>query len=651
MHCPRCGSPVSKEDTICKICGSSLLSSPGKKIAMKGKILDERYEILEKVKTGGMGILYRVRDKRLGRIFALKEMRETFENEEEKKNANDWFRREAKILCNLRHSNIPVVIDFFSEEGRNYLVMDYIEGAPPDKGKLPLSGDAVREFALTALDILKYMHGHNIIHRDIKLEHFLKEKGTGKIFLIDFGTARTISPGEKKTAIGTQGYASPEHYEGKADARSDIYSLGATLHHLLTGIDPRNRPPFDFEPMPDVAPHVSPRLAITVGIALSYRPEDRFQTAQAMIDFITSTAPLKGIPQTPKTTGKLRGKALSTRLLHIEEPEYEDYSKIRRTRGITESKQPTKPFSGVKGELFCRIYAPHLGWISSIEFVPPGNIIAIAYYEGQVVLQDVYSGEQVGILKRIGTYSSAMCTDIAVSTDGQTLAQAFERQIILWDLVTNRRLGKFTGHTRTIRKLCFVSEVRLVSGSDDQLITLWDTHLLEKKAELIGHEGGVTAITVSSDENFILVGCGSGILKLWEHRSLDKVLFFPESERAHRGEVSDASFSPSADMLVTVGADGVIRLWKVEKSHPAYLKSHKSIRIGGGATNASAFSPRQDIFVVGGGRGRLEMWDAVNFCVIKRLREHENNIISVAFSQNGQYFASASEEGRVVIWV
>ncbi|MCD4782261.1 MAG: protein kinase [Candidatus Eremiobacteraeota bacterium] len=650
MHCPRCGSPVSKEDTICNICGSTLLSSPGKKLAMKGKILGDRYEILEKVKTGGMGILYRVRDKRLERIFALKEMRETFENEEEKKNADNWFRREAKILCNLRHSNIPVVIDFFSEEGRNYLVMDYIEGSPPDKGKLPLSEDAVREFALTALGILKYMHGHNIVHRDIKLEHFLKEKGTGKLFLIDFGTARTITPGEKKTAIGTQGYASPEHYEGKADARSDIYSLGATLHHLLTGIDPRDKPPFDFKPIPDIAPNTSHRLAVAVGIALSYKSVDRFQNAQEMIDFITSTEPVRGIPIPPKTTGKLKDKAHSTRLLHIEEPEYEDYSKIRRTNKMIEPGQSKTPFAGVKGELFRRIYAPHLGWIASIEFVPPGNIIAIAYCEGQVVLQDVYSGEQVGILERIGS-SSAMCTDIAVSTDGQTLAQSFERQIILWDLATNRRLGKFTGHTRTIRKLCFVSEVRLISGSDDQQITLWDTHLLEKKAELTGHDGGVTAIAASSDENLILLGCRSGMLKLWEHHSLDKVLFFPESEKAHRGEVSGASFSPSADMLVTVGADGVIRLWKVEKSHPAYLTSYKSIRIGKGATNASAFSPKQDIFIVGGGRGRLEMWDAINFRVIKRLREHENNIISTAFSQNGRYFASASEEGRVVIWV
>jgi len=650
MHCPRCGSPVSKEDNICKVCGSSLISSPGKKVAMKGRILGDRYEVLEKVKTGGMGILYRVRDRRLGRIFALKEMRETFESEEEKKNADEWFRREAKILCNLRHPNIPVVIDFFQEEGRNYLVMDYIEGSPPDRGRLPLTEDAVREFALTALDILKYMHKHNIIHRDIKLEHFLRERGTGKLFLIDFGTARTISPGEKKTAIGTQGYASPEHYEGKADARSDIYSLGATLHHLLTGIDPRTRPPFDFTPITDVAPHISPGFAKAVGIALAYKPEDRFQNAEEMINFITSNKSVRGTPIRIKTKGRRLDKAPSTKILPIEEPEYEDYSRIRRTISVVKPEQPGTAFSGIKGIPLRRIYAPHMGWISSISFVPPGNVIAIAYYEGKVVLQDTYSGEQLGILEKRGVGSSTMCTDIAVSTDGQTLAQSFERQIYLWDLVSNRRLGKFSGHTRTIRKLCFVSEVRLISGSDDEQITLWDTHLFEKKAGLSGHKGGVTAISASSNENYIIVGCKSGILKLWEHHSLDKLLFFPESEKAHKGEVKDASFSHSADMLATVGDDGVVRLWNVEKSHPAYLKSHKTIRLSRGATNAVAFSPRQDIFVVGGSSGNLEMWDAVNFRVIERLREHDNNIVSVAFSQDGQYFASASEEGRVVVW-
>lgn len=663
MHCPHCGSPLAAPgEKFCRICGNSLMENPVSNLINKKSILDERYEILEKKGTGGMGVLYRVRDRRLDRIFALKEMRVTFPDESQRKKALEWFQREAKILCNLRHPNVPVVIDFFSENDRNYLVMDYIDGISLDREPLPLPEDKARAFLATAMDILRYLHNQNLIHRDIKTEHFMEDK-TGKYYLVDFGTARTLSPTEVKTAIGTPGYASPEHYEGFADRRSDIYSLGSVMYHLVTGIDPRTRPPFDFKPLSETAPTITPKLANLIGKMLAYKPEDRFQSVEEIETYLSSTPEtavetriMSSLSSSPvsaagsKTTKNLRSdNPLKTLLL--EEPSYDDYSTLHRKKEVKISTGALAPIAGIQGELFREIQSPHLGWVSSITFIPPGDVLAVAYADGVIMLWDITRGEQAGVLKKEITYSTNLCLDVAASANGELLAQGLDNgKVNLWDLVTNRKIRTISTNSGAVNRMVFSGERTLITGSQDESVAVWNVDEFKSIDEKWGNKGGVKSLALSSDRRLLVIGCGDGYLRLWEIHSLVSIVLKPEHAFGHRGRVKDLSFSMGDGYLISIGEDRYIRLWKVMETQPAVIKPDKTSSMDFGSINSVAISPRQDIFVTGKHDGSLKMWDLQAFKPLKNLRSHDKPIVRIAFSQNGCYFATASEDGLVVAW-
>jgi len=225
--------------------------------------------------------VYLVEDLRLAnRQCALAEMLDAFADPAMQRKAAMAFHREAEMLATLDNSHIPRVYDNFSEQNRHYLVMEYVDGITLEE-KLALSGGglaeaAVADIGLQAAEALEYLHGLRppIVYRDLKPSNLIIT-ATGLVKLIDFGIARYFQPLKTATAIGTQGYAAPEQYKGKAEARSDIYALGATMHHLLTGRDPAMEPPFSFPPVEQLRPNCNPALAKLINDALAYRPEDR----------------------------------------------------------------------------------------------------------------------------------------------------------------------------------------------------------------------------------------------------------------------------------------------------------------------------------------------------------------------------------------
>ena len=291
MHCPGCNKNINKKTRHCIHCGYDLSTLPGffdSRILPAGFTLDKRYRILDYVTSGGMANIYRVEDGRLKSIYALKEMIDNFRLPEERENAIHRFGREAEILAQLKHPSIPRVIDHFVENQRYYLVMDYIEGIDLEsaldrepEGKFP--AEKVLKWLTSIIDVLKYLHGHTppIIYRDIKPSNILLDN-EGKIFLIDFGIARIFLPKKKGTLIGTPGYAPPEQYKGQMDVRSDIYALGATLHHLITGRDPREDIPFSFPPVKELIPDIDQHTANFIDRSLSYSVLRRYADINEM---------------------------------------------------------------------------------------------------------------------------------------------------------------------------------------------------------------------------------------------------------------------------------------------------------------------------------------------------------------------------------
>jgi serine/threonine protein kinase len=252
-----------------------------------GTVLTERYEILEVIGRGGMGTVYRARDVRLDTVVAVKEMKEPLGTEEEQAIATRHFEREAKLLAQLAHPNLPRVTDYFIEDGRYYLIMEFIEGETLDSIlrrtlATPLPLRDVLSWGVQLADVLSYLHTQEppIIFRDLKPANIMRaEENTIK--LIDFGIARRFQAGATKDTIlyGSSGYAPPEQYgRGQTDPRSDIYALGATLHHLLTGRDPASTP-FKFPPIRQLVPSLPPALELFIARCVELEPERRWQSA------------------------------------------------------------------------------------------------------------------------------------------------------------------------------------------------------------------------------------------------------------------------------------------------------------------------------------------------------------------------------------
>ena len=300
-----------------------------------GQLLQNNYRIVRLLGQGGMGAVYLAEHTRLhGRLLAIKENKpEPFADQATRDQLRDQFYTEAKILAAMNHPNLPKVTDFFIEGGVEYLVMDYVEGENlndlldrhiQQHGK-PLPEARVLDWADQILGALTYLHSrqpHPVIHRDIKPANLILTP-EGSVCLVDFGLVKLMSGAGQSTAaamrgMGTPDYTPLEQYPGSqshTDARTDIYSLGATLYHLLTGSPPVNvrdrlLGAAVVTPLRQANPTVSANTEKAILRSIEVKPDDRFQTAEQMqaalagkVSFKGATAPARRRPGAALLTG------------------------------------------------------------------------------------------------------------------------------------------------------------------------------------------------------------------------------------------------------------------------------------------------------------------------------------------------------------
>jgi outer membrane protein assembly factor BamB len=213
------------------------------------------------------------------------------------------FEREANILATLNHPCIPRIYDYFTQDDRSYLIIEFIDGKDLEailtetNDFLPES--QVLNWAIELCDVISYLHNNKpepIIFRDIKPSNIMIN-AHAHVQLVDFGIAKTFQSGQKGTMIGTEGYSPPEQYKGESTQRADIYALGATMHHLLTRRDPRLEPPFSFDErkIRAINPAVSSELEAVIYTALSYEPDKRYSSIELMKDALLASAKKTGL--------------------------------------------------------------------------------------------------------------------------------------------------------------------------------------------------------------------------------------------------------------------------------------------------------------------------------------------------------------------
>ena len=271
-----------------------------------GTTLVDRYVIQEVIGVGGMGSVYRARDlhfPNVVKLVAVKEMINQAPDPLIRATIVQNFEREANILATLSHPSIPRIYDYFSEDNRSYLVLEFVNGRDLEQiindTQGFLSEEQVLAWAIQLCDVLSFLHAHKpdpLIFRDMKPSNVMVNQAN-HIILVDFGIAKPFQTGQKGTMIGTEGYSPPEQYRGEATTLADIYALGATMHHALTRRDPRIEPPFSFSerPVRKINPAVSIELEAVINSALQYNSKDRFPTIEAMRDALIGAGRKTGL--------------------------------------------------------------------------------------------------------------------------------------------------------------------------------------------------------------------------------------------------------------------------------------------------------------------------------------------------------------------
>lgn len=258
-------------------------------MAVIGSVIDGKYEVLKQIGKGGMSKVYLAMDKRLNKQWAVKELRRRALDKENEVVVQGLI-AEANLMKKLDHPALPRIVDIIEERDTIYIVMDYIEGETLQtilKQSGPQNQDLVIQWAKQLCSVLDYLHTRTpaIIYRDMKPGNVMITPA-GNVKLIDFGIAREYKEQQTEDTIslGTKGYAAPEQFGGKGqtDARTDIYSLGVTLYHLLTGRNPAE-PPYKIYPIRYWNPSLSGGLEQVIEKCTQINPKDRYQNCAELM--------------------------------------------------------------------------------------------------------------------------------------------------------------------------------------------------------------------------------------------------------------------------------------------------------------------------------------------------------------------------------
>ncbi len=631
LYCINCGAANLARAKFCFGCGQSLQTSvapPGVSsltgLLVHDHILDQRYRIISQVGRGGFGAVYKAIDLKSGnRLVAVKEMSQSGLSQQELVEATNAFTREALLLAGLSHPNLPCIYAQFTEMGRWYLVMDFIEGETLEDylrktpgGYLPLA--EALEIGIQLSTVLDYLHTRHppIIFRDLKPANVIRVPA-GHLYLIDFGIARHFKPGQSTDtiALGSPGYAAREQYaklQSQTTPRSDIYSLGATLHQLLTGDDP-SLMPFQFarmrsQPVPaaieslimrmvELDAHKRPTSIALVKQELqrladrqTLSPEPISMPASQLFRPVTSplpAAPAQYVKASPRTARTLR-----TYHGHSKEVYALDWSpdgKLIASGGKDETVQVWDAANGRRS----LTYFGHSHWfgnglVQAVMWSPDGSHIASGSWDKTVRVWHASTGNTVS------TYRSyyELVEAVAWSPDGKYIASGNRNGTIhVWDVSNSKNVRTFLGHYSKGLNVDVVSVAwspdgkRVASASWDRTVQVWNALKQSKRNDYLvfrGHANEVNALAWSPDGTRIASGGRDNLIKVWDSSSGGLILTY----RGHTAYVVSAAWSPDGTRIASAGADKSVQVWDAATGNLICTYSGHSNRV-----NAVAWSP------------------------------------------------------------
>jgi serine/threonine protein kinase/ribosomal protein L40E len=639
IFCADCGAANPLQAKFCFACGQTV-SAPSKSNRASrltgqlkpGELLRQRYKVLSQIGQGGFGAVYKAEDTGLGqRLLAVKEMSEQGLSSREIDEGVEAFKREALMLAGLMHENLPRIYDHFEEGGRWYLVMDYIEGETLEDrfskardGSLPLV--MALKIALQLCDVLDYLHTRQppIIFRDLKPANIIITP-VGNLFLIDFGIARHFKPGQAKDTIafGSPGYAAPEQY-GKAQTtpRADIYSLGAILHQMLSGIDP-SLAPFRFAPLHQCEPALQQLVALMLEMDEQRRP----------LSIAVVRQNLQYLRDSPM--GSLSGAfpVLSSPLTLYAGQALPATSMIGRFPTLPGPPSPHLPV---------RVYEHHYGVVRAVAWSPDSTYVAsatdaiIRVWHPQTGQNLSSYREHLGVLKHMAWSPR----DMRIASVSQ------ENKIRIWDATTSKTVGVYPGDPRSgliqsePQLLAWSPDGRYLAVAGSKYIVLWDTRE-HKATSRIGNKffSNYRSLCWSPDGQHLAGAQGNNVLVHHLH-ARPKVSYYH-----YPAPVTAVAWSPDGTYLASGGYDQMIHVWNVESGElTGVYKSHTR------PVSALAWSPDSRRIVSGSLATNINVWDARTGGAVIFYTIPVGHVLVLAWSPDGQFILSGGSDCKVYVW-
>jgi WD40 repeat protein/tRNA A-37 threonylcarbamoyl transferase component Bud32 len=634
------------------------------------------YELLSQLGKGGMGVVYRARQRSVNRIVALKVIRSDQLEQltpEERQEWSERFRREAEMAACLHHDNLVAIYDVDQIAGVHFYSMRFVEGQ--SLAELLREGPVANRRAALHLEqvarALHALHIHGIVHRDLKPRNILLDAANDRPFLTDFGLAKWSEYGHRLTqtgaCVGTPEYMAPEQTRNAAgvNAASDIYSLGATLYDMLTA-----RPPF--------------RAADAVETLRQVREEEALSPRRLnpAVDRDLELICLKCLEKEPH-------KRYKSALEVAEElRRYCTGEPLRLTRPIGKAERVwrwcrRKPlqaaFTGLAGFVLLAVTALSISLAVILQLSEEKKQTQAAHreatYAAQMKLAHQFwqSGDLRSMVELLSPYARqpdrrdlrdfvwyylwSLCHSerlslrvdaqdvycVAFSPDGKFLATAdHDGTVKLWEASTGQRRTILLGHTDEVNCVAFSPDGKtLASASDDQTVRLWDTRSGQQQKCLPGHRGNVLCVAFSPDGKLLVSAGDDMLVKLWDPVTAEHLADL----RGHTGVIESLALTGDGQLLASAGRDGSVRLWDVMRRLPRGVLCERLGRV-----ETVAFSGNSGVLATGADDGRVRLWEVATGQEKVALLGHTDRVESVTFSPDGKTLISAGNDGTVRVW-